>query len=191
MKYKCTEVTRNKIKKAFLELTNVKPANKIFVKEIIQVAGISRACFYVHYENIGALIHEIGNDTVKNVMEITEEKKYTADMSREIACNRALAQYVQENKKTVSILMSEYGDPEFLQEWYSHVKNQVLLRLEKDHISIDRDIEYMVEFAINRVFDTILQNLEDPFDEVFKALNIMDKFMLCLVISFHYSRLKF
>ena len=36
MKYKCTEVTRNKIKRAFLELTNVKPANKIFVKEIIQ-----------------------------------------------------------------------------------------------------------------------------------------------------------
>ena len=48
----------------------------------------------------------------------------------------------------------------------------------------------MVEFAMNRVFDTILQNLEDPFDEVFKALNIMDKFMLCLVISTHYSRLK-
>ena len=75
MKYKCTEVTRNKIKKAFLELTNVKPANKIFVKEIIQVAGISRACFYVHYENIGALIHEIGNDTVKNVMEIIKNDK--------------------------------------------------------------------------------------------------------------------
>ena len=122
--------------------------------------------------------------------EITEEKKYTADMSREIACNRALAQYVQENKKTVSILMSEYGDPNFLKEWHIHVKKQVLLRLEKDHIPINHDIEDMVEFAINRVFDTILQNLDDPFDEVFKALNIMDKFMLCLVVSTHYSRLK-
>lgn len=190
VKYKCTEVTRNKIKRAFLELTNVKPANKIFVKEIIQIAGISRACFYVHYENIAALIHEIGNDTVKSAMEITEEKKYTADMSREIACNRALAQYVQENRKTVSILMSEYGDPGFLKEWHSHVKKQVLLRLEKDHISINRDIEDMVEFAMNCVFDTMFQNMEDPFDEVFKALNIMDKFMLCLVISTHYSRLK-
>lgn len=173
-----------------MELTNIKPAKKIFVKEIIQVAGISRACFYVHYENIAALIHEIGNDTVKSIMEITEEKKYTADMSREIACNRALAQYVQENKKTVSILMSEYGDPDFLKEWHIHVKKQVLLRLEKDHIPINHDIEDMVEFAMNRVFDTILQNLDDPFDEVFKALNIMDKFMLCLVVSTHYSRLK-
>ena len=71
-----------------------------------------------------------------------------------------------------------------------HVKKQVLLRLEKDHIPINHDIEDMVEFIMNRVFDTILQNLEDPFDEVFKALNIMDKFMLCLVISTHYSRLK-
>ena len=70
------------------------------------------------------------------------------------------------------------------------MKKQVLLRLEKDHILINHDIEDMVEFIMNRVFDTILQNLEDPFDEVFKALNIMDKFMLCLVISTHYSRLK-
>ena len=45
-------------------------------------------------------------------------------MSHEIAYNRALAQYVQENRKTVSILMSEYGDPNFLKEWYSHVKNK-------------------------------------------------------------------
>ena len=52
-------------------------------------------------------------------------------MSREIACNRALAQYVQENKKIVSILMSEYGDPDFLKEWHIHVKKQVLLRLKR------------------------------------------------------------
>ena len=45
-------------------------------------------------------------------------------------------QYVQENKKTVSILMSEYGDPDFLKEWHIHVKKQVLLRLEKDHIQL-------------------------------------------------------
>ena len=62
--------------------------------------------------------------------------------------------------------------------------------MEKDHIPINHDIEDMVEFAMNRVFDTILQNLDDPFDEVFKALNIMDKFMLCLVVSTHSSRLK-
>ncbi len=190
MKYKCTEVTKNKIKRAFLELTEVKPANKIFVKEIIQVAGISRACFYVHYENIAALVHEIGNDTVKSIMELTQDKKYSADMSHEIGCNRALAQYVQEHKRTVAILISEYGAPEFLKEWHDQVKNQVLHRLEKDHILLNHDVEDMVEFALNQVFNTILQNLQDPFDAVFKALNIMDKFMLCLVISTHYSRLK-
>ncbi|MFR5068899.1 MAG: hypothetical protein ACLTE2_02975 [Eubacteriales bacterium] len=51
-----------------MELTNIKPASKIFVKEIIQVAGISRACFYVHCEAIAALIHEIGNDICKKVV---------------------------------------------------------------------------------------------------------------------------
>ena len=86
---------------------------------------------------------------------------------------------------------TKYGPVnDFLKEWHIHVKKQVLLRLEKDHIPINHDIEDMVEFAMNRVFDTILQNLDDPFDEVFKALNIMDKFMLCLVVSTHYSRLK-
>lgn len=190
MKYKCTEVTRSKIKRAFLELTNVKPANKIFVKEIIQVAGISRACFYVHYENIAALMHEIGKDTINAVINITQEKKYTADMSHEIVSNRALAQYVQENKDTFAILMSEYGDPVFLKEWHIYARNQVISRLERDHITINHEIEDMVEFVIRRVFDTLLQNLDEPFEALFKALNIMDKFMVCLVVSIHYSRLK-
>lgn len=190
MKYKCTEVTRNKIKRAFLELTNLKPVNKIFVKEIIQFAGISRACFYVHYENIAALIREIGKDTINAIINITQEKKYTADMSHEILCNRACAQYLQENKDTVAILISVYGDPAFLQEWYTHVKLQIISRLEKDQIPINHEIEDMVEFAMRRVFDTILQNLQNPFDEVFKALNIMDKFMVCLVVSMHYSKLE-
>lgn len=190
MKYKCTEVTRSKIKRAFLELTNVKPANKIFVKEIIQVAGISRACFYVHYENIAALMHDIGKDTINAIINITQNKKYTADMSREIASNRALAQYVQENKDTFAILMSEHGDPVFVKDWHIHVKTQVISRLENDHITINYEIEDMVEFAMRRVFDTLLQNIDDPFEELFKALNIMDKFMVCLVVSIHYSRLK-
>ena len=51
MKYKCTEVTRNKIKRAFLELTNVKPANKIFVKEIIQAHGENINC--ISTEGVG------------------------------------------------------------------------------------------------------------------------------------------
>ena len=51
MKYKCTEVTRNKIKRAFLELTNVKPGNKIFVKEIIQAHGENINC--ISTEGVG------------------------------------------------------------------------------------------------------------------------------------------
>ena len=51
MKYKCTEVTRNKIKRAFLELTNIKPANKIFVKEIIQAHGENINC--ISTEGVG------------------------------------------------------------------------------------------------------------------------------------------
>ncbi len=190
VRYKCTERTKNKIKLAFLQMTTKKQVNKIFVKEVIEEAGVSRACFYVHYKNLTAVIHEISQDTITALLHLTEEKTYTESLAQEILCNRDLAQYVQENRNTFSVLLGPYGDPEFLQKWHVHVLEQISGRLQRDNISVNRDIEDMMEFGIDRVFDVLLRNLENPFDEFFKALNILDKFMLCMVVSMHYQHLK-
>ncbi len=52
------------------------------------------------------------------------------------------------------------------------------------------DIESMAEFAINHVFDIIFQNSHNSFDQLFEALNIMDKFMRYIIVGIHYSWLK-
>ncbi len=190
MRYKCTEITKNKIKHALVELSHRKPVNKIFVKEIIVQAGISRSCFYKHYENITALIHELGQETIRDLTLITQKKTYTADMSREVACNRTLVEYIKEHRDVIAILSGEYGDVRFLSNWHKQVKAQVLERLSYGNVTVNCDIESMAEFAINHVFDIIFQNSHNSFDQLFEALNIMDKFMRYIIVGIHYSWLK-
>lgn len=51
--------TKNKIKKAFLELYETKGIEKISIKEITDLAGVNRGTFYVYYMDIYDLLEKV------------------------------------------------------------------------------------------------------------------------------------
>ena len=51
--------TRQAIMKAFMQLLEERPLNKITVKDIVEVCGINRNTFYYHFEDIPSLIEAI------------------------------------------------------------------------------------------------------------------------------------
>ena len=63
-----TSLTKNAIKKSFMKLLNQKQVNKITVKEIVEDCGINRNSFYYHFDDIPALIEEIFNDQVDELV---------------------------------------------------------------------------------------------------------------------------
>lgn len=63
-----TSLTKDAIKKSFMKLLNKKQVNKITVKEIVEDCGINRNSFYYHFDDIPALIEEIFNDQVDELM---------------------------------------------------------------------------------------------------------------------------
>lgn len=63
-----TTLTKDAIKKTFMKLLNQKQVNKITVKEIVEDCGINRNSFYYHFDDIPALIEEILNDQVDELV---------------------------------------------------------------------------------------------------------------------------
>lgn len=61
--------TKKAIKKAFVELLDKQPLNKISVRSIVEVCGINRNSFYYHFQDIPALIEEIFMDEVEALIE--------------------------------------------------------------------------------------------------------------------------
>ncbi len=59
-----TIYTKNIIKDAFLAMNKNTPYEKISVKQICEHVEISRATFYLHYDNINAVLDEVIDDAL-------------------------------------------------------------------------------------------------------------------------------
>ena len=56
--------TKRSIKKAFLQLRAQKPLEKITIKELSELAEISKATFYLHYKDIYDLSSQLQNEVI-------------------------------------------------------------------------------------------------------------------------------
>lgn len=74
-----TTLTKDAIKKAFMNLLNRKPLGKITVKEIVEECGINRNSFYYHYNDIPSLLEEILMEQADALVELGYENRSLSD----------------------------------------------------------------------------------------------------------------
>ncbi len=68
--------TRRAIREAFLKLRKTKPVEKISVKELAQLAEISKATFYLHYRDIFDLSDALQNEVIQSILENITHPEY-------------------------------------------------------------------------------------------------------------------
>ena len=61
--------TQRSIKNAFLQLRAAKPLEKITIKELSELAEISKATFYLHYKDIYDLSSQLQNEVIQNILD--------------------------------------------------------------------------------------------------------------------------
>ena len=61
--------TKRNIKNAFIELRTRKPLERISVKELAELAEISKATFYLHYRDIYDLSDSLQREVIQNVLD--------------------------------------------------------------------------------------------------------------------------
>ena len=89
--------TRDEIKTAFISLLDERPFSKITVKDVVLKCGINRNTFYYHYQDIPALLEEICQNQVEDII-----SKYPTLNSIE-DCLDAAMQSVLENKRAIML----------------------------------------------------------------------------------------
>ena len=65
--------TKRSIKNAFLQLRAQKPLERITIRELAELAEISKATFYLHYKDIYDLQQQIENEAAGKINAILEE----------------------------------------------------------------------------------------------------------------------
>lgn len=68
-----TQKTLRSIQNAFLRLRASKSIERITVKELSELAEISKATFYLHYKDIYDLSEQLQNDVIKKILDTIRE----------------------------------------------------------------------------------------------------------------------
>lgn len=115
------------IERAFLQIYKTKEIDAITVKEICQMAGISRATFYTYYTNVKCLLDEIEDRLIADISDILKSWKYlnlkNLDTTRPLPMYLDVYDYVYEKKEVYQALFGPYGSQKFILR-YNEISNR-------------------------------------------------------------------
>ncbi len=131
-----TQKTRNKIIKAFCEMYEVMPIEKIYVKDVIKRAGYNRSTFYQYFTDIYSLLDYVENDILEIIRSRIEESGNNAN---------ALIEIFEKKEMSLKALFGNYGSIHFL----DRIKNELLPYVEITLQDIQKEYRpYIEEFHI-------------------------------------------
>ena len=108
-----TEQTKNNLRIAFWSLYAQKPIEKISIKEITELAGYNRGTFYLYYNDVYDLLHQIEEEILGKITDVLNdslEKNDTFDLSGQMGI---LLDLMQTYETYAAVLLSDHGDPHF------------------------------------------------------------------------------
>ncbi|MFV0515894.1 MAG: TetR/AcrR family transcriptional regulator [Aminipila sp.] len=165
--------TKNKIKRAFLELHKCKRIEKISIKEITTIAGVNRGTFYAHYLDIYDLQEKIENEIMLGF------KDNVIPMIRELIINGNLnynllpKDFFYNNKDVVELFLGEAAEPRAIKKLKDFLKSNVLTVLDcSDKLSKEekRNLDYVLEYVSSAQMAIVgmwfRNNMEIPMDEL-------------------------
>jgi AcrR family transcriptional regulator len=166
--------TRTAIRESLMELMKEKSILSVSVKDICDLADISRSTFYDHFKDQYDLLKQIEDETLAYFEDMLIKykdkptKKETGQMVEEMLT------YIANNGKTIHVLLSENGDIGFQKKLLYHfiMHNQIMKFFSekqndetKPYYSV-----FLVHGAIGLIQHWLKDNLTMPIPQLAKML---------------------
>lgn len=68
-----TRYTQTAIKNAFIDALSTKPINKITVRDICDAADVNRGTFYLHYQDVYALLEALEQEYAEKIIDLLQQ----------------------------------------------------------------------------------------------------------------------
>lgn len=135
--------TKRNITNAFLQLRIKKALEKITVKELSELAEISKATFYLHYKDIYDLSEQLQNDVIQNILSNIAHPEYCLSDSKAFAEELFSAFYAEQS--LIETLFS--GTQNAILPM--RIENELLKFVKKQCPNIDIKTEMLLSFTIS------------------------------------------
>jgi AcrR family transcriptional regulator len=123
-----TRYTRQVIRDSLIELMETKPITRISIKEICDLADVSRPTFYTHYRDQYDLLQSIQDEAYDFFMKketVLQNKPEKLNKREMTSVALEMLQFIERNSNSIQVLLSENGDPVFQRKVFRHFTESV------------------------------------------------------------------
>lgn len=152
-----SQLTRRAIMAAFVKLINLRPLDKITVKDIVEECGINRNTFYYHYHDLGELLLDVFESDLRHFMETPRDSASLAE-----SCRSAAAFFLENRRAVYHVYNSDYR--ELLQRYLNTLLGEVTIRFVRQQAEgidvAEEDILFISSFYQNAMTGILLSWLK-------------------------------
>src|SRR5690554_6070444 len=168
------------LKDSFINLLEKKDISQISIKEICEDADINRSTFYSHYNDQYDLLRKIENELLDNISAHIEEFGQRTDDVSEVLLAEKIFEYIRENARLCSLLLSERGDFSFQKKIIMLVYDIIISELTDNNKITKEDAEYVYSFAISGCVGIVQKWLDD---DIRKSPRFMAEMVIKLTLG--------
>lgn len=115
--YKSAKRSRKLIRMAFAKLMLEKPVDKITITDIVKQADLNRGTFYAHYQSPYAVLEEIENEIMDNLLEFLREVNCQNFFQDPIPLLSKVNHYLKEDFEYFKTLINASYSEQFLNKF--------------------------------------------------------------------------
>ncbi|MBK5253397.1 MAG: TetR/AcrR family transcriptional regulator [Peptostreptococcaceae bacterium] len=138
--------TKQNLIDVFWMLYEKKDISKITVKEITAIAGYNRSTFYEYYSDVYDVLDQLEESLMKRPMPELEKDCEGLDFESKM---RIISKVFEKNKKYLSILLGDNGDPAFQRKMKNKVKPMLRQTLIEQGLKDESKIDIILEYQIS------------------------------------------
>ncbi len=158
-------LTKQAIRESLIELSEIYPISKISVKMLCEHADVNRSTFYAHYKDQYDLLKQVEQSVLEDFTEDLMKSNIQQQSELFLPILVKVLEYAKENRSLVKALLSEHGDPSFMNSLMQIAQQKSLQEMSQGRQVGERAAAYLETFAISGYVSIIRKWLEDGCTE--------------------------
>ncbi|MDR2783222.1 MAG: TetR/AcrR family transcriptional regulator [Treponema sp.] len=161
-----TRYTRKALQDSLIELMKSKSIVRIAVKEICDLADISRSTFYTHYNNQYDLLKQIEEGTIayfEAILKKFDKRRNAREITQMV---EEIVRNIADNSSSIQVLLSENGDTSFQERFFRRFtrQSQLVNYFVEPALDIPELGEYYLVYSVNGSIALVRHWLKNNMD---------------------------
>jgi AcrR family transcriptional regulator len=156
--------SKTSIKEALINLLENRDLAKITIRDICETAGVTRSTFYMHYDNLNALLKEIESALEEGMLPYFDRnniERLGQDIHSPYLSSYRWFEYCLTNAASFRAILGPHGDPGFEHRIRQRLRNEVNDMMDFDRMPHDKQRRYVVEYTVSAIMALLHCVLED------------------------------